>query len=110
MARPGLVVEGRAVYAAEAVSVLPDAAGMSGEAVALIHSPRAGALFAALVPERRRIALAAISAAAAAAAGAGWAEIAVAAAPRDEALLELAVKLCNNSRPGRTGTGGSDGL
>ncbi|MEA3064722.1 MAG: hypothetical protein QOJ27_1168, partial [Sphingomonadales bacterium] len=40
------------------------------------------------------IRVAAISAAAAEAAGEGWAAKAVAAAPRDQALLELAAKLC----------------
>lgn len=110
LSRPGLIVEGRAVYAAEAVTSLPEAARIRAEAVALIHSPRAGALFAKLATERQGIALAAIGPAAAAAAGAGWAEVAVAAEPRDEALLELAVKLCNNLQPGRTGAGGANGL
>jgi uroporphyrinogen-III synthase len=110
LSRPGLAVEGRAVYAAEAVSSLPEAARGCGAAIALIHSPRAGALFAALVPERMHISLAAISPAAAVAAGPGWADVAVAAAPRDEALLELAAKLCNNRQPGRTGAGGPNGL
>lgn len=106
--REGLNIEARAVYAAEPVSALPEA--LPAEAVALIHSPRSGALFAALVPQRQGIALAAISPAAAAAVGAGWAEVAVASMPRDEALLELAVKLCNSPEPGRTGAGGADGL
>jgi uroporphyrinogen-III synthase len=85
------------VYAAKPVERLPDAAvrALGEGAVALIHSPRAGALLARLVrDERGRAALAAISAAAAAAAGDGWASVAVAERPRDEALLELAVKLC----------------
>ena len=47
-----------------------------------------------MVEERGQIAVAAISAAAAEAAGPGWADMAVAAEPRDEALLELAVQLC----------------
>jgi uroporphyrinogen-III synthase len=103
------------VYASEPVGALPDAARTLAEAVALIHSPRAGALFAALAPRKSGIALAAISPAAAAAAGAGWAEVAVARAPRDEALLELALKLCKNekARTGQSrqaGAGGADGL
>jgi uroporphyrinogen-III synthase len=110
LSRPGLTVQGRAVYAAEGVATLPRAVSGHAQAVALIHSPRAGALFAALMAERQGLALAAISAAAAAAAGSGWAEVAVARVPRDEALLELAVKLCNNPQPGRTGAGGANGL
>jgi hypothetical protein len=31
-------------------------------------------------------------------AGAGWQSVAVAAAPRDQALLELAAKLCQTGR------------
>jgi uroporphyrinogen-III synthase len=110
LSRRGLAVEGRAVYAAEAVSSLPAAANLPGEVVALIHSSRAGALFASLSPRREKVALAAISPAAAAAAGSGWADVAVAPEPRGEALLELAAKLCNNRQPGRTGAGGSNGL
>jgi uroporphyrinogen-III synthase len=86
------------VYAAEAVSTLPDkaAAAIDKGAVTLLHSPRAAALYAWLVGERRsRIAIAAISAATAGAAGAGWAAIEVAAEPRDQALLEAAAKLCH---------------
>jgi len=60
--------------------------------------------------DRSSVSVIAISPAAAQAAGDGWALKAVAAAPRDEALLELAVKLCNNPRPGRTGAGGANGL
>ncbi len=67
-----------------------------GPAVAMIHSARAGARFAELADDRSSIALAAISPAAAAAAGEGWAAKAVAAQPRDQALLELAAKLCNH--------------
>jgi uroporphyrinogen-III synthase len=110
LSRPGLIIEGRAVYAADPVPALPDAARILTEAVALIHSPRAGASFAALMADRKAIVLAAISPAAAAAAGGGWAGIEVAQTPRDEALLELAVKLCNNRQPGRTGAGGINGL
>lgn len=88
------------VYAADAVDGLPGAAAdaLREGAVALIHSPRAGAIFADLVGGNRSgIRLAAISAAAAAAAGKGWREVAVADAPRDEALLELAAKLCQTA-------------
>ena len=101
----------RVVYAAEPVSELPREAveALSQGAVALLHSPRAGALFAELVDEagldRRSIAIAAISPAAAAAAGGGWKQEESAAIPRDEALLELASKLCQ-TKPRETGNGG----
>jgi uroporphyrinogen-III synthase len=100
IALPG--VERRIVYAADAAERLPDAArgALAGDAVALIHSPRAATVFAGLVDDRSRVRLALISPAAAAAAGEGWAEKAVAARPRDEALLEVAAKLCNIAAPG----------
>jgi uroporphyrinogen-III synthase len=80
-----------AVYASEPTGALPaDLAGM----IVLLHSPRAASRFAGLAADRGTIVIAAISAQAAAAAGGGWKEVAIAAAPRDEALLELAAKLC----------------
>jgi uroporphyrinogen-III synthase len=88
---PGVEIDRRIVYAAEPVPH----ARFEGPAVAMIHSARAAARFAQLA-DRKTIAVAAISAAAAAAAGEGWAAKAVAAAPRDQALLELAAKLCNH--------------
>jgi uroporphyrinogen-III synthase len=73
---------------------------VAADGVALIHSPRAGERFAALVSERRSTAIAALSDAAAKAAGKGWAAVESAEAPTDEALLALAARLCNNSPPG----------
>lgn len=110
--RRGLAIERRAVYAAEAVDALPAAAGsaLAQGALVLLHSPRAASVLAALVAERAHVRLAAISPAAAAAAGERWAAVAVAAAPRDEALLELAAKLCQTGAPGGTGSDGADGL
>ena len=99
LARPGLNITRIPVYAAGAVDRLPDAASaaLDGGAVALLHSPRAAALFSGLVGETRRsITIAAISARTARAAGSGWRTLAIAARPRDEALLELAAKLCQN--------------
>ena len=87
-----VAIERRPVYSAEPV----ERERFEGPAVAMIHSARAGARFADLVGDRAAIAVAAISPAAAAAAGEGWAAKAVAAAPRDQALLELAAKLCNH--------------
>ena len=86
-----------AVYAAEPVRRLPPEAdaALQNHALVLIHSPRAGRLFAELFQGARdSVGLAAISAAAAAALGDGWRFVAVAAEPRDAALLELAAKLC----------------
>lgn len=87
------------VYRAKEIAAdLHDASG----GVALIHSPRAGARFAALIDEagidRGSIAVAAISTAAAEAAGEGWAMVETAARPDDDALLALAERLCN--KPG----------
>lgn len=89
---PGVIIERRIVYAAEPVAH----PRFEGPAVAMLHSARGAARFAELAGARAGIAVAAISAAAAAAAGEGWAAKAVAAAPRDQALLELAAKLCNH--------------
>lgn len=63
--------------------------------VVLVHSPRAGRRFADLVRERHDIVVAAISAQAAHAVGNGWTEVATAEGPNDDALLALAVRLCN---------------
>ena len=84
------------VYRAKEIAAdLGDASG----SVALIHSPRAGARFAALIDEagveRASVAIAAISSAAAEAAGEGWDAIEIAATCDDEALLALAERLCN---------------
>lgn len=88
----GVAIERRVVYAAEPLPREP----FRGPAVAMVHSARGAARLAELAAERSAIAIAAISPAAAEAAGEGWAEKAVAAAPREQALLELAAKLCNH--------------
>jgi uroporphyrinogen-III synthase len=83
------------VYRARAVD---RPAGLEGlrDQVAAIHSPRGGKRLAELVPEGERatIRVAAISQAAADAAGSGWADVRVASAPNDSALLALARRLC----------------
>ncbi|MFL6844860.1 MAG: uroporphyrinogen-III synthase [Allosphingosinicella sp.] len=89
---PGVSIERRIVYAAEPLATGP----ITGPAVALVHSARAGARLAELASDRSTIALAAISAGAAAAAGEGWSAKVVAAEPRDDALLEVAAQLCNH--------------
>jgi len=92
-----LAIERRVVYAAEPVAALPVAAhaALKGTAIALIHSPRAGALFARLLAEAGidagDVPVAAISAAAAAG---PWHTIAIATAPDDGALLAAAARLC----------------
>jgi uroporphyrinogen-III synthase len=88
----GVEIERRIVYSAEPVA----RERFEGPAVAMIHSARAGARFAELAGGKARISIAAISPAAAEAAGEGWAAKAVAETPRDQALLELAAKLCNH--------------
>ena len=88
------------VYAAEPVRRLPPeaAAAVREGALVLLHSPRASALFAELYDgDRANVDLAAISAATAAAAGGGWRSVEIATAPRDQALLELATKLCKTA-------------
>lgn len=88
----GVAIDRHVVYSAEPVP----AERFEGPGVALIHSARAGARLALLAGDRSTIAIAAISPSAAQAAGEGWAAKAVAAAPRDQALLEVAAKLCNH--------------
>ena len=102
---PPVELDQREVYASEAVPTLPPeaAAAIEKGALALLHSPRAAQSFANLVDaarlDRGAIRIAAISPAALAAAGAGWRSAHSAPTPRDEALLELAAKLCQ-TRPG----------
>jgi len=97
---PHLGIVRRAVYASEAVKALPPGAiaALKGDALALLHSPRAGSHFARLLEDsgipKGAIDLALISEQAAMAAGPDWRSVSVAPAPRDHALLELAVKLC----------------
>ncbi len=89
-----------AVYAAEAVDTLPEPARTALDAgtVALLHSARAGALFGELAEDwRKNVRIAALSGKVARAAGDGWAAVAIADRPRDDALLELAAKLCQTA-------------
>ena len=100
--RPGPTIVQAVVYAADAVDALPAAAdaAMAGGALVLVHSPRAASVLAGLARDRGNVHVAAISAAAAEAAGEGWRSVSIAAAPRDEALLELAAKLCQTDGHG----------
>lgn len=93
---PRVAIERRLVYAADAVTSLPDAAraALPG-AIVLLHSPRAAALFATLV-DPAMIAIAAISQATREAAGDGWRAAVVADRPTDASLLAAAAKLCDH--------------
>jgi uroporphyrinogen-III synthase len=71
----------------------------------LLHSPRAAETFARLAPDRGGVRIAGISETAAQAAGEGWASRHAAAAPRDEALLELAAALCHIASPDAAAAG-----
>ncbi|CAN5272045.1 hypothetical protein BH10PSE14_BH10PSE14_18210 [soil metagenome] len=86
-----------AVYANEALDIADTALAELAGAVALLHSARAaqrlGELVDAAGMARGDIALAAISAAVAASAGLGWSAVAVAAMPRDQALIDAALAL-----------------
>ncbi len=89
LSRPGVIE--RVVYASEQRDVAP--ASLAGAAIALAHSPRAAERLRALVPDRERVALVAISDRAAEAAGSGWRRIAIADAPHDAAMVAAAVRL-----------------
>lgn len=89
------------VYSADPVAQLPpDAAdALGGGTIALLHSARAAALFAELAAGRRgETRIAALSGKVARAAGDGWAAVAIAGRPADDALLELAAQLCQTAR------------
>jgi len=84
------------VYRSATIEV-PDLPPLEGLVVA-IHSPRAGARLAELVPGRSQTIAAAISEAAATAVGEGWLHVEVAEQPSDSSLLALAAMLCHTSR------------
>ena len=90
--RPVAGAATRIVYATGTTTV--DAARLATLAgqIVLIHSPRAAARLAELVPPvaRATIRLATLSAAVSAAAGEGWARVEHAPAPRDDLLLAIA--------------------
>jgi len=100
LGHPAISISRVPVYAAQAAESLPPEAGQALRegAIALLHSPRAARLFAALAGPREGTDIAAISARTALAAGGGWRSVSIALAPRDQALLELAAKLCQTER------------
>lgn len=91
VAQPGVAT--LTVYASEPVPVSPDTLATAIDAVALLHSARAAARFAALTDDlpRDRIRIAALGPAIAVAAGSGWARVIVAGQPNDRALIEALV-------------------
>lgn len=96
---PGLQLLALPVYASVAATQLPgEIERICGEgAVALIHSPRAGALFAALLAARvprAGVTIVAISDAAARACGLGWRGVSASLEPTDRAMLAIASPLC----------------
>ncbi len=91
------VIDPLTVYESKAI---PDLDLPTSPAVAMVHSPRAGACLAmssTMSPTvRRHITIAAISAPAATASGEGWRAVAIAPLPDDAALLALAAGLCQD--------------
>ena len=90
----GPVTRAIPVYASEEVPVTAERIERLRRATALLHSARAAVRLAALVDTRgiarSEIAIAALSPAVSAAAGTGWANIAIASAPTDAALIAAA--------------------
>ena len=87
------MIDRRIVYAAQGVEPPPV---LPATPIVLIHSPRAAARLAEIIPTQERASrtIIAISAAAARVAGAGWAAIHIAAAPNDDGLLARAAEAC----------------
>jgi uroporphyrinogen-III synthase len=95
----GIHIARRIVYTSVPLALPAGLANQLGKApIAMLHSPRAAERFAQLVAEvgadRNQINLIAISQSAADAAGEGWEKVAIAPQPRDEALIEIACRLC----------------
>ena len=78
----------------------PEFRALGGQIV-VVHSAEAAKRLAELVlpVERRSTEIAAISQQAAVAAGLGWKRVAIAEQPSDDAVLALAARLCDKSRP-----------
>ncbi|MGF7148233.1 uroporphyrinogen-III synthase [Sphingomonas zeicaulis] len=95
LAAPGLtrIIVYAAVERADPLAGVP----IEDDMIALLHSPRAAARLAAVLPAgvRARLRIAAISAATARAAGEAWRAVAVADLPADAALLAAAAGLCD---------------
>ncbi len=85
------------VYAADPLPIDTAQCARLAGSVALLHSARAAARLATIVPPELRatMRLAAISAAVAATAGQGWQQVATATRPRDDAMIALAHTLAD---------------
>lgn len=82
------------VYAAEPLGfALPPKAD-----IALVHSPRAAARLAEMMPAKATTHLIAISPAAAHSAGVGWAGVDIADIPREHAMLATLARVCEAAR------------
>jgi uroporphyrinogen-III synthase len=89
--------EAQAIAAVVAYRAVPLAPSLPTDgAVALVHSPRAGARLADLVSDRATTAIAALSEACALACGPGWQRVDWPDSPSDSALLALAARLCQS--------------
>ncbi|MEO6718264.1 MAG: uroporphyrinogen-III synthase [Novosphingobium sp.] len=103
---PSVSISEAVTYASEPHAMPPELAELlGGSAVVLLHSGEAARHFSAECDARQiprsKIAIAALGARIAEAAGHGWAAVEAAPQPRDEALLALACRMCQN-------TGGQD--
>jgi uroporphyrinogen-III synthase len=92
---PDIWIDPRIVYQSRAIEPRADwSLQLARPSIALIHSARAGVRFSEIIKhcggDQSSISLVAISAKAGDAAGIGWERVAVAANPRDEAMLDLA--------------------
>lgn len=98
---PGVTLADCVVYASEPSPVPPQLLARLGEeSLVLLHSAEAARHFAAECDRmgiaREAISLAALGPRIAAAAGTGWAALAAAEAPSDQALLALAERMCQS--------------
>jgi len=86
-------VEPITIYSSEQVEKI-DAGQLDGS-VAMIHSPRAGAVLAEVAKDKGSISIVAISKQAANACGEGWKDIVHVEEPSDAQMVALAAKLCD---------------
>jgi len=95
IAAGGIVAAAVPVYANVALPIAPERIAALRDQIALLHSARAARAFAALVQDRERYRIAALSPAILDAAGPGWAAAIAACVPTDDALLAAAMTLAD---------------